>query len=424
MFLLASLIACASAILTHEVGVSESGSMVVSMPTVASGTFSSPSAALAFATHKLHTHKARNPQLFAHVNVSIPMNGDIYPLGIYYSVVAIGTPAQKFAVALDTGSDTLIVPGIKCNGCASGANRFDASASSTIKPLSCTISDCDNNCAFGGSQCTFSNSYQTCVLKHPNQVCTISGPVYEDAFALGSVHATSAFGVITYQTPGFQQLETVDGIIGLAGSYSFGRPEPIPALHRAGMIANEFAFCFANRTHGRFMVGGALPGTYHPGTTQWIPLSGEYSITMSGISVGGVAVPFSSTDIILDSGTNVLLLDSDTFSAVQTQFTQCSTCPHVNSFFNGGCHNLTASELAAYPPLQLQFGSVTLSMPPRSYLVEHPAHNNARCLGIISTGPGGFLIIGDTTLWEFTTIFDRTNQRVGFAQVDVNGCAK
>jgi hypothetical protein len=261
------------------------------------------------------------------------------------------------------------------------------SLSSTIKPLSCDIGDCDNYCGFGSAQCTFSNSYQTCVLKHPNQVCTISGPVYEDDFALGSLHAKSAFGVITYQTPGFQQLETVDGIIGLAGSTSFGRPEPIPALHQAGMIANSFAFCFANRTHGRFMVGGAAAGTYRPGSTQWVPLSGEYSITMTSILVGGVAVQFSSADAILDSGTNVLLLDSDTFSAVQGQFTQCSNCAHVNSFFNGGCHNLTASELAAYPPLQLQFGTVTLSMPPRSYLVEHPAHNNARCLGIISTGP-------------------------------------
>jgi hypothetical protein len=423
MMLLAALIACASAF-APQMGVSEFGEPVIMMQTMASGTFRTPDAALAFATHKLRAHKARNPQLFARANVSIPMNGDIYPLGIYYSVVGIGTPSQKFAVALDTGSDTLIVPGRNCNGCAQNANRFDPSLSSTIKPLSCDIGDCDNYCGFGSAQCTFSNSYQTCVLKHPNQVCTISGPVYEDDFALGSLHAKSAFGVITYQTPGFQQLETVDGIIGLAGSTSFGRPEPIPALHQAGMIANSFAFCFANRTHGRFMVGGAAAGTYRPGSTQWIPLSGEYSITMTSILVGGVAVQFSSADAILDSGTNVLLLDSDTFSAVQTQFTQCSNCAHVNSFFNGGCHNLTASELAAYPPLQLQFGTATLSMPPRSYLVEHPAHNNARCLGIISTGPGGFLIIGDTTMWEYTTIFDRTNQRVGFAQVDTKGCAK
>ena len=401
---------------------------VISFPTFASPTFASPLAAQAFSLNKQQTHKSRLPELLAHVNVSTKMFGDIYPLGIYYTRVTIGNPPQAFNVALDTGSGTLIVPDANCKGCSTTGNRFDSSKSSSIKPVRCDASQsCDNYCGFAGAavsqQCTFSNSYQTCNLKNPNTVCTIQGPVYEDDFTLGGLKARAAFGSITYQTPFFQQLMVIDGIVGLAGETSFHQKEPIPALAATGQIADQFAFCFANRTQGRFMLGGAAPGTYDANNIQWIPLVSEYAISMTDLQVAGVSTGFSAQSIIIDSGTNVLLLDEDSLSGVQQQLTQsCPTCAHVNSIFNGGCFNFTNAELAAYPPLQLVFGSAVLTMPPRSYLVEHPGHFNARCLGIISTGPGGMLIIGDTLMWEYTMIIDRTNFQVGWSPVNVKGC--
>ncbi|MBT9555166.1 MAG: hypothetical protein IV100_04010, partial [Myxococcales bacterium] len=78
--------------------------------------------------------------------------------------------------------------------------------------------------------------------------------------------------------------------------------------------------------------------------------------------------------------------------------------------------------LAAYPPIELQFNGVTLSMPADTYLVQHPSHYNARCLGILSTGYGGMLIIGDTTLFSYTMIVDVAAGMVGFSPVNAKGC--
>jgi len=44
------------------------------------------------------------------------------------------------------------------------------------------------------------------------------------------------------------------------------------------------------------------------------------------------------------------------------------------------------------------------------------------CLGIQDTGLTGFTIIGDTTMQSYVTLFDRQNQRLGFANARAGAC--
>lgn len=384
----------------------------------------SQSAAVAFSTKKLQRLAESTLAVAAKMNVSVPMNGNVYPTGVYYAVMQIGTPPQQFNVVLDTGSGTLILPAVGCSGCDPSVPKFNPKASTSIvKVAANAASDCENYFDPFASQCTFSNSYETCVNSDPTEVCTESGPVWMDTFSIGGLSAQATIGSITKQTPSYKIEDTIDGLMGLAGHKSFGKPIPIAALAQTGAIADVFALCWSNTTHGRFMLGGASPGTYRASQLQWLPLAGEYAVNMNGLRVGGVAIPFTAQDVVLDSGTNILLLDSTTYSSFQSQLTQCSNCAHVNSLFNGACHNLTASQVAAYPSLQLYLDAgVVLTMPPSSYLVPHTLHGGALCLAVSSSGSTGPIIVGDTTMWGYTFIFDRGNAQVGIAPVIAAGC--
>lgn len=379
---------------------------------------------VAFSAKKVRALAASPVAQALRMNVSVPMNGNIYPTGVYYAAMQIGTPAQTFNVVLDTGSGTLILPALGCNGCDPSVPKFNPKASTTIvKVAANSASDCDNYFDPFASQCAFSNSYTTCVVSDPTEVCTESGPVWYDTFSIGGLSAKATLGSITTQTPSYKIEDTIDGLMGLAGHTSFGKPIPIEALARTGAIADRFALCFSNTTHGRFMLGGADPNTYVASQLKWLSLNGEYAVNMNGLGVGGVQVPFQQQTVVLDSGTNVLLLDPTTLSAFENQLSQCSSCAHVNSVIGGSCFNFTSAQLNAYPPLQLYMDNgVVLTMPPASYLVPHTLHGGARCLAVFSSGPGGPIIVGDTTMWAYTFIFDRSNQQVGIAPVIASGC--
>ena len=45
-----------------------------------------------------------------------------------------------------------------------------------------------------------------------------------------------------------------------------------------------------------------------------------------------------------------------------------------------------------------------------------------RCLGIINTGPDGFLIIGDVVMENYYIVYDVGNSRVGWAAVNKDNC--
>ena len=92
---------------------------------------------------------------------SIPAGGSVWPTAIYWTTVQVGTPPKDFPVAIDSGSGDLDISGKGCSGCptASPNNQYDSSESST---------------ASAAFPYVFSNSYQTCDLKQPTAVCTIS----------------------------------------------------------------------------------------------------------------------------------------------------------------------------------------------------------------------------------------------------------
>jgi hypothetical protein len=91
-----------------------------------------------------------------------------------------------------------------------------------------------------------------------------------------------------------------------------------------------------------------------------------------------------------------------------------------SSLWGGVCFNLTQAQMNAYPTITLNIQNVDIVMPPSTYLtLFDPESPNPLlyCLGIRDTGPGGFTIIGDTSMSNYYVVFDNEQTRIGWAKV-------
>jgi len=113
-------------------------------------------------------------------------------------------------------------------------------------------------------------------------------------------------------------------------------------------------------------------------------------------------------EVVVDTGTNVLLLNDKGFKAFKQSLQSfCSkplpgvcNLPSGKTIFDGLCFNMTAAQVASFPTVSLAMpssggsGDIHIDMPSWTYIVEQTPGSGQFCLGVINTGPGGFTIIG------------------------------
>jgi len=362
----------------------------------------------------------------------VPLFGNVYPVGIYWFDLMIGTPPVAFPVAIDSGSYTLDIPDTGCRGCITTPpnQQYDIKKSSSGKVILCGPSHgCIGSCMNGF--CGFSNTYETCDLKHPTDPCTITGQWFLDQASIGPLGPVPIdFGAIQFQTSNFYQFQNIDGVMGIAGPA--GKTNLFNTLYSAGKVkANVFAMCFnqGSKSNGTLTLGGVDPQLF-TGKWQTVQNSGEgdYEMPLKNIMVANTPISDTTTSAILDSGTNILLLPTQAFNSMKTIFVNnCSNshlvgvCGSGPTIFDGACFPLTAPQIAAYPPLTVNLQGATLNVPPTSYLVVVDTPGQY-CLAVLPTGPGGFLIIGDTIMENYYVAFDRSANTISWATVNDDYC--
>eukprot|EP01052_Picozoa_sp_SAG31_P030380 SAG31_NODE_3112_length_4661_cov_9.186760_3_plen_375_part_00 len=247
------------------------------------------------------------------------LEGNVMPLGYFYTRLHIGTPGQVFTVIVDTGSSLTAIP---CSGCSRCGSHMDSyfrpEQSSTFTRGTCNIVKNCQTCSGG-----------TCMYRtHFVEGSSISGFIgFDKVGTLPLAAATSPDSTFTGLF-GCQQTETgmfksqlADGIMGVGhGQYPTLLESMIASAGIGRRVRNTLTFC-VGRSGGYIRLGGDPPSSEAPnaGTprvykTPLMPSEKYYFVKIIDMQVGsspldvGASVFNSGGGVLVDSGTSLIYL--------------------------------------------------------------------------------------------------------------------
>eukprot|EP01111_Echinosteliopsis_oligospora_P016878 TRINITY_DN7149_c0_g1_i1.p1 TRINITY_DN7149_c0_g1~~TRINITY_DN7149_c0_g1_i1.p1 ORF type:complete len:430 (+),score=98.95 TRINITY_DN7149_c0_g1_i1:145-1434(+) len=406
--------------------------------------------------------------------IVLPLLGNFSEFYFYYTKIQVGTPKDTYTVIVDTGSSDLLIPSIGCDSCYGGnpLHYYNMSSSSTSKYIDCGDKEyhCSLPCPTSG-ECFFVEQYAGGITEQAIVVSDLitfpsSSKLSSSSPSSSSLSCQASFGRVynvsmvnpsmedndddgmEYRRPshplihGFLGDEDYpEGIWGLAfQELSASGAEPLFSQFVDNKLLDDvFSICM-NPVGGKLVLGGI--GPFYSGQIQYVPMPHNtfYTFTILDFTAGGksINVPSSSYDsryTIVDSGTPLVTLPTIAYSALRELFvSNCSQNPLVgictgidnstSTLFDSFCFSLTASEISMFPPLKFVIqgedkNSVYLEYPPSAYLKEQYFCPPGQ-VGLGVTYDPKFSIIGAEMMQLYYTIFDRTNSRIGFAEV--NNC--
>lgn len=313
----------------------------------------------------------------------------------YYGEISIGTPEQTFEVIFDTGSSDVWVASSQCDKSCAGHSRYFSSKSSTYQA---------NGTSF--------------------DIMYGSGPVS----GFQSVDVTSAGGLAVPEQM-FAEVVDASGLGGafLAGKFDgiLGLAFPILSVNKVptffqnlceSKVVSECVFAFylgnSETDFGELTFGG-VDSKYYTGEFNYVNLLHPtyWEITLGGVTSNGKSYTTCTTAIV-DSGTSIITGPSADIAALAASvgakelagtgeyLMSCSLShPDVNFIINGETYTLTAEDYLIPDGNICLFGFMALDIPE-------------------PTGP--LWILGDVFMRKYYTVFDYTNQRVGFALANHN----
>jgi len=314
----------------------------------------------------------------------------------YTASVGVGSPATQYTLLIDTGSS---------NTWVGASKKYTATSSST--KTGDTVSVSYGSGSFSGDE------YIDTVTLSPDLVIT-----------------KQSIGVAS-KSQGFQG---VDGILGIGpvdlteNTLSNGQTVPTVTdnLASAGTISTEVIgiyFVPASESSSEGSLDfGATDSSKYTGDIAYVPITrtnpaSEYWGIDESISYGGNTI-LSSTAGIVDTGTTLVLIASDAFSAYEkaTGGTLDSTT---------GLLKISSEQYSSLSDLNFQIGSNTYTLSanaqiwPRSLNSEIGGDSGSIYLAIAdigsNSGSGLDFINGYAFLERFYSVFDTTNSQVGFA---------
>ncbi|KAG9342658.1 hypothetical protein JZ751_016095 [Albula glossodonta] len=318
----------------------------------------------------------------------------------YYGEISLGTPPQNFTVIFDTGSADLWIPSSYCvsEACVMH-HRFKAFESST----------------YSHDGRIFSIHYGSGYLL---------GVMAKDVLKVAGVSVKGQeFGESVYE-PGFVfVMVRFDGVLGLAYP---SLTEVVGAPVFDNLMAQKlvekpiFSFYLSRKKNtaepeGELVLGGTDEAHYI-GPINWVPVieKGYWRIHMDNVKVqGAVAFCPQGCQAIVDTGTSVISGPTNDILVLQQLVGATPT--------SIGEYLIDCTRLSSLPQIAFTLNGVEYSLSADSYVRKEEVGGRHVCFSgfqavDVPAPAGPFWILGDVFIAEFYTIFDRGQDRVGFAR--------
>ena len=357
--------------------------------------------------------------------------GDSYNLYYYYATLYLGKKKIPQTYILDTGSPTTTSPCNKCRSCGKHSNPpYELDNDSDI--IKCYTDQCSlvPSSICTDHKCGFSISYS-------------EGSQLEGFFTMQEIHlemidktpniTTNSFkvpiGCTTKETHLFVT-QLADGIMGLNnGDKSF-----VTLLFNQKIISkNLFTICFG-QIDGYFSIG-EIDTTFHKSKIEYVPLFlGEFNfyVQLKQLRIGEETIPINNYRGFIDSGTTISYFPTEIYNSIINKFNSiCNNIPNkkCGKFKNipglGYCGFFNTKEdkekaLKEYwPNITLYLEGYNYILRGIDYSYDYNEGEEGACLGFEGERTSK-ITLGGTFMHNHDIIFDKDNQRIGFAAADCN----
>ncbi|KAI3448650.1 hypothetical protein Pfo_005315 [Paulownia fortunei] len=380
---------------------------------------------LFFNNHNHHRHKEDfYPRRHLHTrstpSARMPLHDDLLLNGYYTTRLWIGTPPQRFALIVDTGSTVTYVPCSTCEQCGKHQDpKFQPELSSTYQPVKCNIDcACDND----REQCIYERQYA--------EMSSSSGVLGEDIVSFGNQSELepqrAVFGCENMET-GDLYSQHADGIMGLGR----GDLSVVDQLVDKGVISDSFSLCYGGMDvgGGAMVLGGISPPADMVFTRSDPVRSPYYNIELRELHVAGKMLPLSPRvfdgkhGTVLDSGTTYAYLPEVAFAAFKEAiFKELHSLkriqgpdPNYNDICFSGAGSDTSLLSKAFPSVEMVFANgQKLLLSPENYLFRHSKVHGSYCLGIFQNGKDPTTLLGGIIVRNTLVTYDREHEKIGF----------
>ncbi|CAA0831381.1 Eukaryotic aspartyl protease family protein [Striga hermonthica] len=342
--------------------------------------------------------------------------------GEYITLIGIGTPANRFYLTIDTGSDVTWLQCQPCHRCYRQHDPiFDPKTSTSFASVYCNSPLCN---LIGPLGCT--NQRDKCQYRviYGDQSTTL-GELSTETLTFGATKLPHLPIGCGHDNEGL--FAGAAGLLGLGqGTLSF------PAQARI----NKFSYClveWGSKSRSYLMFGDSAVST----KAFFTPLLNNpkmntfYYVELMGFSVGGNPVrginpslfklsSSGSGGVIVDSGTSVTRLVQPAYNALRKAFNDSASSylkPAKGFQILDTCFDLRGLNDVNVPAVELHFqgAGADLSLPASNILI--PVDNKGTfCFAFAGkTSPDRLSIIGNFQQQGFRVSFDLDKKRIGFA---------